>query len=402
MNVLMVTNGKYEPDIRVRREAEGLVTAGHDVHVVCRGQYDEKCCYSLNDVAVTRVCANSKVVHHAAERVYAATWYHPIWLRELERILSNKHFDTIYYHDIEHAKLATMFANQYDLSIVADLHEMYPEAVKLWREGLSFRDRLNSKILLTPPWRYQRLERYAVKRTDALITISEELLNYFAARYNRRNLTSGVVRNVPDLERLDSMDVTPLDYDADYVISYIGGFTPQRGIETLIQALPSILEEIPDTKLLLVGDGNDEYVESLRRLVRRREVSDAVEFTGWVDFEKVPAYYEASTVTVIPYHRRKASQYALPNKLFQAMAFQTPILATDLPTMRRILAETGAGTTTAETPGAIATELKRLVTQPKILSEMGENGRQAVEKRFNIRAELETVLTIVENSDSEQ
>jgi len=98
----MITNHKYEPDIRIRREAEGLVKAGHNVHIACR-QYVDDASGEINGVKITRICANSKIIHNIAERIYAATWYQPIWLLKLREILNHGSFDLIYYHDIEHA-----------------------------------------------------------------------------------------------------------------------------------------------------------------------------------------------------------------------------------------------------------------------------------------------------------
>jgi glycosyltransferase involved in cell wall biosynthesis len=394
----MITNHKYEPDIRIRREAEGLVSAGHGVHVACRGQYDSQPTGELNGVEITRICANSKVIHNIAERIYAATWYQPVWLLKLREILEGESYDVIYYHDIEHAKLSTKLADWYDLSIVADLHEMYPQAVELWRESLSLTSRLDLKVFLTPKWRLQRLEQSAVNTADILITVSEEILNYFKRQYNFEGI-SGVVRNVPDLERLDQMGVEDLDYENSFVISYIGGFTPQRGIETAIEAMPELLRSIPDAKLLLVGDGDDDYVSSLRGLCSELGVSDSVEFTGWVDFELIRSYYSASDVTLIPYPSHPASDYALPNKLFQAMAFETPVIVNNLPTMSRIVHETGAGVVFGDNR-TLHEALSKLWDDEERRQEMGERGRKVVETKYNITEELFTLKGLMSSVES--
>jgi glycosyltransferase involved in cell wall biosynthesis len=390
MKILMITNHKYEPDIRIRREAEGLVDVGHEVHVACRGQYDSEPTGELNGVDITRICANSKIIHNIAERIYAATWYQPVWLLKLREILEKEVYDAVYYHDIEHAKLATKLAGWYDLSTVADLHEMYPQSVEFWRESLSLTSRLDPKFFLTPRWRLQRLEQFAVNNADLLITVSEELLDYFKERY-KFNGISGVIRNVPDLDRLDQMGVEDLDYESSFTISYIGGFTPQRGIETAIEAMPELLRSVPDAKLLLVGDGNDNYVSSLRNLCIELGVSDSVEFTGWVDFELIRSYYSASDVTLIPY----ASDYALPNKLFQAMAFETPVVVNNLPTMSRIVHRSGAGLVFDDNR-ELHESLLKLWDDEERRQEMGERGRKVVEKKYNITEELVTLQSSVD------
>jgi glycosyltransferase involved in cell wall biosynthesis len=391
----MITNHKYEPDIRIRREAEGLVKAGHNVHIACRGQYVDDASGEINGVKITRICANSKIIHNIAERIYAATWYQPIWLLKLREILNHGSFDLIYYHDIEHARLATKLANWYDLPVLADLHEMYPQAAKLWRQSASLATRLDPKMLFTPTWRLKRLERFAVTHADGLITINNELLNYFVEQYSYDGI-SKVIRNVPDLERLDRMQIKNLGYEDEFVISYIGGFTPQRGIERAIKAMPDILRSIPKTRLLLVGDSSDNYMSSLQTLCEEIGVFDHVEFTGWVDFESIRSYYEVSDVTIIPYHSTQASIYALPNKLIQSMAFRTPVVVSNLPTMDRIVTETGSGLTFGE-DRSLADAVIELYNNKSRRQDMGDRGREAVEAKYNIKEELASLQNIVES-----
>jgi glycosyltransferase involved in cell wall biosynthesis len=391
MKILMITNHEYEPDIRIRREAEGLIEAGHEVHVACRGQYNSEPSGELNGIEITRICADSKVIHNIAERVYAATWYQPIWFLKIRELLENDVYDVVYYHDIEHAKLATKLADWYDLSIVADLHEMYPQSAELWRESLSITSRLDPKFFLTPKWRLERLERFAVENADGLITVNNELLDHFVEQYEFDG-ASGVVRNVPNLNRLDQMEIRDLGYEADFLISYIGGFTPQRGLELAIKSMPEIVQTIPNTKLLLVGDGDNNYVSSLQALCKELDVSESVEFTGWVDFEQIKSYYTASDITLVP----DGSDYALPNKLFQAMAFKTPLVVRRLPTMKRIIQETGAGVVFSD-DHPLYEVLLELWDNEEQLQEMGEKGRESVETKYNITEELATLQNLVDS-----
>jgi len=254
---------------------------------------------------------------------------------------------------------------------------MYPQAVELWRQSVFLSERLDPKMLFTPPWRFQRLERFAVQNTDGLITVSEELLDYFVDRYGVEGPT-GVVHNVPDLDRLDSMPVEHLGYEDEFVISLIGGFTEQRRLESAIEAMPKILESIPEAKLLLVDDGHDNYVTRLRELSEELGVNDSVEFTGWVDFERIRSYYEASDVTLVLYRSAQAAEFALPNKLFQAMAFGTPIVGNDLTSLRRILNETEAGITFSHESG-LADTIIRLFENDEDLRNISDNGRKAIE-----------------------
>jgi glycosyltransferase involved in cell wall biosynthesis len=391
----MIERGEYISDIRIRREAEALVEAGHSVHIACSGQYDSDRHTELNGVQISRICSRNKLTHNTFEAVNKLTFYQPYWVYKIKSIIEDGDFDILYYHDIPPGKFATRLAQHYNLSIVVDLHEMYPQAIKLWLKAYSFRERLHPKRLFDPPWRYQRLERFVIDHADALVTVSEEMKEYFIERYNYEGL-SGVVKNVPDLERLDQMTIKNLGYSSDFVISYIGGFTPQRGIERIIEAMPRIIKEIPNVKLVLVGDGAESYIKNLKSRCDELKISDHVVFEGWVDFELIRSYYEISSVTVIPYYNHKASQFALPNKLFQAMAFRTPIIASDLPSMKRIIEDSGAGLTVSDT-SSLAETIVEISKDRTLLDNLGESGRKMVEDRYNIDMEIEVLLNIFED-----
>jgi len=128
-------------------------------------------------------------------------------------------------------------------------------------------------------------------------------------------------------------------------------------------------------------------MSSLQTLCEEIGVFDHVEFTGWVDFESIRSYYEVSDVTIIPYHSTQASIYALPNKLIQSMAFRTPVVVSNLPTMDRIVTETGSGLTFGE-DRSLADAVIELYNNKSRRQDMGDRGREAVEAKYNIKEEL--------------
>jgi glycosyltransferase involved in cell wall biosynthesis len=135
------------------------------------------------------------------------------------------------------------------------------------------------------------------------------------------------------------------------VVLYHGGFSPDRGIEQLIVALPRLDER---TVLVLMGYGalQDDLVRRSAdpRLAGRLYVLPAVpptELLEWVASADVVAMpIQPSTLN----HR-----LTTPNKLFEAMAVGVPVVASDLPGMAPIVVETGCGVVCDPTdPAAIA------------------------------------------------
>jgi phosphatidylinositol alpha-1,6-mannosyltransferase len=87
------------------------------------------------------------------------------------------------------------------------------------------------------------------------------------------------------------------------VVICVSRMVPRKGQDTLIQAWPKVLAEVPGATLLLVGDGP--HKRRLERLAARLGVSAPVVFTGPVPAADLPAYYDAGDVFAMPCRTRR-------------------------------------------------------------------------------------------------
>jgi len=116
-------------------------------------------------------------------------------------------------------------------------------------------------------------------------------------------------------------------------VVYSGQLYPWKGVDTLVEAVG----RCPDVQLLIVGGiGGD--LGRLQALAERAAPGRVV-FTGTVPHGNVPFYLSAADVVAIPNSGREAisARYTSPLKLFEAMACDRPILASDLPSLREVL-----------------------------------------------------------------
>lgn len=79
-------------------------------------------------------------------------------------------------------------------------------------------------------------------------------------------------------------------------------FVRRKGQDTLVRAWPEVLRELPDARLLFVGDGPDRG--RIERMVRRRGLRESVLFTGSVPRAELPAYMDAGDVFAMPCRSR--------------------------------------------------------------------------------------------------
>jgi phosphatidylinositol alpha-1,6-mannosyltransferase len=153
--------------------------------------------------------------------------------------------------------------------------------------------------------------RHALRRigadADALTTISRHTRDRVAAAFGPlaalEQLPSGIdaQRFAPDPEGRVRVRRRHGLGDAPVVVC-VSRLVPRKGQDTLIRALPRLREQVPGTRLLIVGDGPD--AARLRRLAAATGWSGAVVFAGAVPDAELPAHYAAGDVFALPCRTR--------------------------------------------------------------------------------------------------
>ncbi len=171
-----------------------------------------------------------------------------------------------------------------------------------------------------------------------IFCISKSLIEDYAAAGARRELLhwapDGVdlQRFTPAVDKGDARAQLSLPAAAR-IACHAGHLYPGRGIEETVEAVKSF----PDVLLLLVG-GNPEDIERIRAFAADCGVIDRVRFEGTVPNGRIPLYLRAADVLIMPYTSRTATVRAMsPLKMFEYMAAERPILATDFPAVREVL-----------------------------------------------------------------
>ena len=95
-----------------------------------------------------------------------------------------------------------------------------------------------------------------------------------------------------------------LGIESKRVIMCVGRLVHRKGQDALVEAMPSVLRRIPEAVLVLVGVGPRE--EFLRKEVARLGIASSVIFTGRVQYDQLPRYFQAADLFVMPSRSRLA------------------------------------------------------------------------------------------------
>ncbi|MBB0244966.1 glycosyltransferase [Streptomyces alkaliphilus] len=170
------------------------------------------------------------------------------------------------------------------------------------------------------------------------------------------------------------------------VVVCVSRLVPRKGQDTLIRAMPRILQSHPDTVLLIVGDGP--YRNDLERLAERHGVTAAVRFTGAVPAARLPAHHGVGDVFAMPCRTRRGGLdvEGLGIVYLEASATGLPVVSGDSGGAPDAVLDGETGwIVRAGVPDAAERTAERVVAlldDPELRRRTGERGRAWVEERW--------------------
>ncbi|MGC2048929.1 MAG: TIGR04063 family PEP-CTERM/XrtA system glycosyltransferase [Gallionella sp.] len=231
------------------------------------------------------------------------------------------------------------------------------------------------------------METYAFKHVDAVTTICEGLRNDIVSRgIPSAKLT--VIQNAVDIEKFtiggapDELLKAQLGLAGARVLGFIGSFYAYEGLDLLLTALPRILDQAPDVRVLLVGGGPQE--EALKQQAHQLGISDKVVFTGRVPHSEVNRYYDLVDLLVYPRHSMRLTELVTPLKPLEAMAQGRLFVASDVGGHRELIRDGETGVLfKAGSAQDLASKVLDLLDTPERWSAMKAAGRRFVETERN-------------------
>jgi glycosyltransferase involved in cell wall biosynthesis len=391
----MLLDRFFPPDIRVEKEARSLLKAGHEVFLLSASKCDMPNEETVEGIKVIRKKLPPNFPRRAWNFFHLQVFFiHPFWKKALEDAVKQYEIQIIHVHDLPLVSTGLSIARKFDLPLIADLHENYPEAVRQFRMRAKPAQRILN--LASPIWRWKQMEKFCVQGAYRVITVVEEARQHYFTDCGIPAEKVTVVMNTEDLNYFYSLTIEEdivKKYQLYFAISYIGGFGWHRGIQTAISAMPQILSTIPEARFIVVGSGNNEI--ELKELTRREGVEQAVEFTGRQPFALVPSYISASEVCLIPHIASGHTDSTIPHKIFQCMAMGKPVVVSSAKPLERIVKETGAGLVYSSGDAeALAEAVIKIYRDNELATKLGEAGKKAVAQKYNWEAEAKKLISL--------
>jgi glycosyltransferase involved in cell wall biosynthesis len=319
--IIAVTNDLVT-DQRISRIADTLAGAGYSVVLVGRLLSNREPLFRKYKTKRFRLSFNKGMMFYAN---YNIRLFFYLIFHKFDIVLSND-LDTL---------LASVLASKIKYKkCVYDSHEYFTEVPELVNRNIQKKA-------------WEVIEKFTLPKTDYRYTVSQSIADEYFAKYGKR---FDVIRNLP-------IKKSNLKREKSNIIIYQGALNKGRGIELMIETM----EHMPDNELWIVGAGDIE--KELMLLTKERGLEDRVRFLGRIPFEELKDITTKAIVGLsLEEDLGKNYRYALPNKLFDYIQAQIPVLVSDLPEMKRVVEEYKIGEILENrNPNDVALQIFRII-----------------------------------------
>ena len=158
---------------------------------------------------------------------------------------------------------------------------------------------------------------------------------------------------------------------------YVGRLTLAKGVDYLLKAFKITLNQLPNLKLKIVGDGEEK--DNLIKLAEKLNLTKAISFTGAVERERLSTFYQNCLAVVIP----SVWQEMFGLVALEAMSFGKPIVAFNSGALSEVVHDGVNGFLVKKFDvRALAAKMVELVQSPTLARKLGQNGQRFLRENF--------------------
>ncbi|MDS1003626.1 glycosyltransferase family 4 protein [Clostridium sporogenes] len=333
-NILMIVQNDFVNDSRIIKEANTLGKYGFNVKVLAlynKGlKEDEEFEHFI--VKRIRLGTRDKLSKGKLSQVVKYIEFKKKCLQEAKKFNP----DIVHCHDVYTLPIGKVIikklSNSKKIKFIYDSHE-------LWSQASNNLSMPNILVKLQ-----NNIEKNIIKECDKVITVSNSIAEYLMKRCKLEKKPS-IIRNIPYMKK----DITnksifheKFNIEKDKkIVLYQGAVGKGRGIENLIKSM-----KYTENNIVLVILGNGSMVKKYKEIANELRLEDKVYFHSAVDPKELMDYTSSANLGMsLIFNICLSYYYSLPNKMFEYIQGEIPVLCSNYPDMEEIIQKYEVGQT---------------------------------------------------------
>jgi glycosyltransferase involved in cell wall biosynthesis len=372
--LIIVQNLSVPFDRRVWLECQALVSAGHQVAVVCPKDHGDPDYHVLDGVELYKYrgyAPGGGKLSYIAEYAYSFAATARLTLKARRHtgrfdVLQACNPPDIFW------PIALVLRAIDRTKFVFDHHDLCPE---LFESRFPTVPKLPHRALLA-------MERWTHRTADQVIATNDSYREIAITRGGKSPADVTVVRTGPDPDRLKRGPEFPeLRRGHRYLAAYIGVMGPQDGVDIVVRAADIVINKLGRDDIAFTVMGSGDCLEDLITLRDDLGLAGHVEFTGRVPDEFVTRVLSTADVGLSPDPKNPLNDLSTMNKSMEYMAFELPVIAFDLRETRVSCGDAGVYVTPNDEYQYAQAIVALMDDEPK-RAELGKLGRERVEQEL--------------------
>jgi len=199
LNIGMILDAPFPPDIRVEKEALSLIDRGFNVYLLCLGNNESHHLTEYKGIIIKRILwGNIYCFKLLSKLIDRALLNNILWRNAIDKFIVKFNINVLHVHDLP------MFNNAFvtkqkkkNVKLILDLHENWPAALQDWHNDQKWPFSLLYKFIHGYR-RWKKYEEKAVNKADKIIAVVDEMRNRLIENYN---IDKSKIYVVPNYEK---------------------------------------------------------------------------------------------------------------------------------------------------------------------------------------------------------
>lgn len=222
---------------------------------------------------------------------------------------------------------------------------------------------------------FLKIQKFVLETADEITVNSSIAKKELNSRFPKLKTKIAIIPMGVDTRIFSKNNRLKKKYRNAKIILFVGRLNEQKGVEYLIKAMEKIKKEFPDSRLLIIGEGD--YRKHLEKIAYELGVSSNVQFLGPKPKNRLPDYYSIAYFLVLPSATTKIGTESFGLVLAEAMSCGTCVIGSSSGGIKGIIKDGKNGLIFQEKNyEELAEKIISLLKNDKLRSKLAKNGQE--------------------------